>query len=126
MSAGKYNFTCEQGATFDRIITYKDSEGTAVDLSNYTANMQVREYAGGTLLASFSSNASANGACVITGSVADSEDGANGNVRIFMAAANTSLIPAKSLRYDLELRSQSGVVTRLLEGKFNVVPEITT
>ena len=126
MSAGKYNFTCEQGATFDRIVTYKDSDGTAVDLSNYTANMHIREYAGGPLIVAFSSNASSNGACIISGSVDDSEDGANGNVRVFMAASNTSILPAKSLRYDLELRSQTGHVTRLIEGKFNVVPEITS
>jgi len=126
MSAGKYNFTCEQGATFDRIITYKDANGTAVDLSNYFANMHVREYAGGPLIVAFSSNATANGACVISGSSEDSEDGANGNVRIYMAAANTVNLPAKSLRYDLELRSQTGHVTRLIEGKFNVVPEITS
>jgi hypothetical protein len=125
MSAGKYNFTCEQGATFDRIITYKDSDGVAVNLSNYTANMHIREYAGGPLLAAFSSNSTSNGACVIDGTVEASEDGANGNVRVFMAAANTSILPTKSLRYDLELRSQTGYVTRLIEGKFNVVPEIT-
>ena len=125
MSAGKYNFTCEQGATFDKIITYKDSTGTAVSLNNYLVRMHVREYSGGDLIVDLHSNATSNGHCILNGSVEDSEDGANGNVRLLIAAANTSAIPPGSFKYDLEIQSPSGVVTRILEGKFNVVPEIT-
>ena len=42
MSAGAYDITCEQGATFSRTLTVKDSSGAARDLSSYTAKMQVR------------------------------------------------------------------------------------
>ena len=31
MSAGAYDITCEQGATFNRTLTVKDSGGTARD-----------------------------------------------------------------------------------------------
>ena len=125
MSAGKHNFTCEQGATFDRVITYRGSDGNPVDLSDYTVRMHVREYAGGDLLVALHSSASANGHAIISGSVEDYEDGANGNIRLLISAANTSSIPAGSLKYDLEIESLSGAVERLIEGKFNVIPEIT-
>ena len=42
MSAGAYDITCEQGATFSRTLTVKDSSGAVRDLSTYTARMQVR------------------------------------------------------------------------------------
>lgn len=125
MSAGKYNFTCEQGATFDRIITYTGSDGSTVDLTGYTVRMHVREYTGGELLCALHSSAAANGHAIITGSSEESEDGANGNIRLLISAANTSLIPSGSLKYDLEIESPSRAVERLIEGKFNVVPEIT-
>ena len=43
MSAGKYNFEIEAGATFTRTITYKDSTDTAIDLTGATVRMQIRD-----------------------------------------------------------------------------------
>ena len=42
MSAGVYDFTCEQGAEFVRILTVQDNLGTLRDFSYYTATMHVR------------------------------------------------------------------------------------
>ena len=42
MAAGKYNFTIEQGATTDFEIVYKDSDGNPIDISGYTARMDLR------------------------------------------------------------------------------------
>jgi hypothetical protein len=42
MSAGKYSFVLEQGSTFDIEIQYKDTTGSAVDLSGYSGKMQIR------------------------------------------------------------------------------------
>lgn len=129
MSAGKHNFTCEQGATFDRTITYRDGEGTVIDLSGYTARMHVREYAAGDLIVALYSSTdqgNSNGFAILNGSSEEYEDGANGNIRLFIAAANTANLTTGSLKYDLEIENPvDGTVTRLLEGKFNVVPEIT-
>ena len=47
MAAATYSFTIEQGATTDFEIVYKDSSGTPVDLSGYTAKMQLKDSAGG-------------------------------------------------------------------------------
>ena len=129
MSAGKHNFTCEQGATFDRTITYRDGEGAPIDLTGCSARMHVREYAGGDLVVAFYSSTltgSSNGYAILNGSVEQMEDGANGNIRLLISAANTASLRTGSLKYDLEIESPvTSVVSRLIEGKFNVVPEIT-
>lgn len=128
MSAGKHNFTCEQGATFDRTITYRDGSGAIIDLTGYTARMHVREYAAGDLIVALYSDVSqgaSNGYAILNGSSELTADGANGNIRLFISAANTANLTTGSLKYDLEIESPSGVVDRLIEGKFNVVPEIT-
>ena len=41
MAAGTYNFTLEQGSTFSRQITVQEN-GTALNLTGYTARMQMR------------------------------------------------------------------------------------
>ena len=46
MSAGKYSFTIEQGATLEFEIQYKDSNNSPVDLSLYNGRMQVRPTVG--------------------------------------------------------------------------------
>lgn len=128
MSAGKHNFTCEQGATFDRTITYRDGSGAIIDLTGYSARMHVREYTGGDLIVALYSDVSlgtSNGYAILNGSSELTADGANGNIRLLISAANTANLTTGSLKYDLEIESPSGVVDRLIEGKFNVVPEIT-
>ena len=43
MAAGLYTFTIEQGATYTSEIQWKNAANTAVDLSGYTAKMQLRD-----------------------------------------------------------------------------------
>jgi hypothetical protein len=124
MSAGRYDIVLEQGATFDLPLRYEDSAG-GVDLSGYSARMQVREAPASSLLVEFNSALTANGAILMSGAAEDREDGANGNLRVFMSAANSAALPRFSGRYDLELSDSSGYVIRLLEGQFRVEPEIT-
>jgi hypothetical protein len=41
--AGVLHITIEQGATFDPVMTWKDENGVAINLTGYTARMQIRE-----------------------------------------------------------------------------------
>jgi autotransporter translocation and assembly factor TamB len=125
VSAGRYDITMEQGTTFDLPINYKNPDGSAIDLSNYSARMQVREAAHTEVLLEFTSNLTSNGFIFMSGPAEDREDSANGNVRIYMSAANTSATPVLRGRYDLELEDSGGYVIRLLEGQFEVEAEIT-
>ena len=52
MSAGKYDFTIEQGATFSLPLAYKDSAEALVDLLSYSAVMKIKASPGGTVYAS--------------------------------------------------------------------------
>ena len=42
MKSGNYDISVDQGSTFVFHLTYQDSAGTAIDLSSYSASMQVR------------------------------------------------------------------------------------
>jgi hypothetical protein len=43
MSAGTFNIVAEQGATYNKLFTLTNSAGDLIDLTGYTARLQVRE-----------------------------------------------------------------------------------
>ncbi len=110
-----FDITINQGATFELTITYKDSAGTAINLTGYTARMQVREtYSSSSTVVSLT-----NGSGITLG-------GAAGTIAILISAATTEALTAPfSGVYDLEIVSGGGVVTRLLQGAATVSPEVT-
>lgn len=112
--AGVHNLTCEQGATFQRVITYQGSDGVAVNLTGYTARMQVRtDHESATVLLSLTTE---NGGITL--------GGAAGTVTLLGTATQTAALEAGEHVYDLELVTGS-VVTRLIQGCFVVDPEVT-
>jgi hypothetical protein len=113
MTPGKYNFVCPQGATFSKQLTWT-IDGDPVDLTTFTARMQVREKytSPKTIL-----NLNTENDGIFLG-------GTDGTVQIEISATQTSVIVPKEYVYDLELISSS-TVTRLIEGKFKVTPEVT-
>ena len=53
MAAGTYNFTIEQGATFNRILTLKENN-SAMNLTNYTVASKMRStHDSGTVVGTF-------------------------------------------------------------------------
>ena len=114
MTPGKYNIVCPQGSTFDQVLTYSvDDE--PVNLTGYSARMKVKEkYTSATAELDLTT---VNGAIVL--------GGASGTITINVDAATTANLVAKEYIYDLELVSSSNIVTRLIEGKFIVTPEVT-
>lgn len=111
----RFDITINQGATFELTITWKDSAGTAINLSGYTARMQVREtYSSTTPIVSLT-----NGAGITLG-------GAAGTIAIVISATTTAALAAPfSGVYDLEIVSAGGVVTRLVQGTATVSAEVT-
>ena len=111
MSA-KYNLICEQATTFNFQFQVKNGN-TPWDLTNYIGTMTVRPFVGAsntTLVAS-----TANGRMTL---------GSAGMVTVTVDATTTGAIAPGRYSYDLVLDS-SGVVTRLLEGKFTVTGAVT-
>lgn len=113
MSAGSYNMCIRQGETFSRVITWK-SAGVLVNLTGYTAKMQVRRGSGQTVVSELSTT---NGRISLGGSA--------GTITLTIAATDTDDIAIGTYKYDLLLTSSGGVVTNLLEGEFKVVSGIT-
>lgn len=110
---GTHNVVCYQGATFDLNFTVKLA-GTAIDLTGYTARMQVRETAdASTVLLSLA-----------TGGSGITLGGTAGSIATTAAASVTAGIEAGAYVYDMELVSGS-VVTRILQGGFKVLAEVT-
>ena len=116
MSAGKYNFEIEAGATFTRTITYADSEGTPIDLSGATVRMQIRDnYSSQSPSISLSSATSG-----ITLSLSTV-----GQFTITMTASQTENLGIQQGVYDVEVEYTSGVVERILEGRVKILKQVT-
>lgn len=113
MSAASFNITIEQGATFEKQITYKDANGNAIDLTNVTdARAQIRP--------TIASNSSED----FTVEVDD--DPTTGIIHWSMSATTTAGLTAPSTQYyDLEIEFADGTVRRLLSGTVTVSPEVT-
>jgi hypothetical protein len=115
MSAAIYNATIDQGATFSLQVVYKDENGVAINLTGYTAALQVRQnYYDTTAVVSLSSPS--NGITIT---------GATGTINITMTAVQTGALDEGFYVYDLEITSSGGIVTRLIQGQFTVSPEVT-
>lgn len=115
MPAAKYDFTIEQGATLPLGFSWKSDDGTAVDLTGYTARMQVRQSVGSpdVLLEATTEN----GLLSISA--------AQGKVNLLLPPSVTAAITWRRGRYDLELEAPDGTVTRLVEGSVTVSREVT-
>ena len=112
--AARHNILIEQGATFLLNLIWKDSEGDPIDLSGYTARMQVRRKVTSpdTLL----SLTTENGGITL--------GGAAGTISVVAQAHQTDDISEKIGVYDLELVT-NGTVYRLIEGCVTISPEVT-
>lgn len=112
----RFDLTINQGATLSLVATWKDQAGTAINLTGYTARLNVREtYASGTAILTLTTE---NGGITLGGSA--------GTITLSASATTTAALTAPfSGVYDLELVSGGGVVTRLLEGAATVSPEVT-
>lgn len=111
--AGAYNVTAEQCATWQEVWTWTDATGAPVDLTGYTARMDVRTAPGGSLVASI-----IQGSGIVLG-------GAAGTITPTLSAAATGAMRAGTYAYDILLTSPAGFVTRLLAGSFTVLPCVT-
>ena len=111
-----YNLEINQGATLALVATWSDSAGTAINLTGYTARLNVREtYASTSAVLTLTTENSG----IVLG-------GAAGTITLAATATVTAALTAPfSGVYDLELVSGGGVVTRLLEGSATISPEVT-
>jgi hypothetical protein len=113
--AAIYNDTIDQGADYYVNFYYKDSAGVAINLTGYTAAMQLR-FTPASTTAVLSLSSPSNGITIT---------GATGLVAVRMTAAQTTTLSPLIFDYDLELTSSGGIVTRLIQGSLTVSAEVT-
>jgi hypothetical protein len=113
MTPGLVNFVCPQGSTFRRTLTYT-LDNLPIDLSGYSSRLQVRQayYSEDPIISLVS------GSGITVG-------GSAGTIDILISSSATSQLPPGTHVYDLEIVSPSNIVDRLIEGTFNVTPEVT-
>ena len=112
--ADNYQISIDQGATYSLALTYKDSNGTAINLTGYTAAMQIRtSYESSSTVISLTSSSG----IVITA--------ATGLLTINITSTQTAALTPGTYVYDLEITSGANVVTRLIQGSVMVSAEVT-
>ena len=129
MAAGKYSFTIEQGSTVDFEIVYKDSNSDPIDLTLYTARMQIRPSIGSDIVhMTLSSSLNPCGTGLNMSGSNSANPPTSGSIGIFISAASSSLLDFNEAVYDLEIASGSGNcanVTRILQGKVKLSKNTT-
>ena len=116
MAAFKVNLAVDQGATFRKRFVWKTGEpATPVDLTGYTARMQVRESieAADVLVELTTENSG-----IALGTT-------NGQIDLYISAADTAEYTWTGGVYDIELIAPSGDVLRKIKGSVSVSPEVT-
>lgn len=112
--AGSYNFTIEQGATFQRTLNWKDEAGTPIDLTNYTARMHIKY---GSRTGKLARELTTENDGIILDNVQNS-------ITLSIPATQTANFLVDSCVYDLEMVNGERVI-RLLEGSIIISPEVT-
>ena len=123
MIAAELTIDIEQGATFEKILTIKNTLSAAVDITGYTFAGQLRKtFETASPIATFTFD--------LQDQVTDT-----GKVKWSLSDTDTSAItvdPVTNYKkryteyvYDIEMTKPDGTVVRLLEGIARVYPEVT-
>lgn len=112
--AGLYNIVCQQGATFQFRCTIR-IDGVLLDLTGYTARLIARASRSAPPIL----DASSEGA-----SPAITLGGAAGTITVLVASTTTVDMPPGTVSYNLEITAPNAIVTRLLEGTFQVTEDV--
>lgn len=111
MAAGYQELFIEQGSDFATSITLDDVDGTPFDLTDYTSKSQIRK-------SYYSANATAEFIISITNPT-------TGIIGLNLESANTANMAPGRYVYDVVIKNNQNVKTRVLEGIVNVLPQVT-
>ena len=102
----------DQGTTFNNVINLTDDlTNASINTTNYTVTSQLRR-------SYYSANAAANITCTIT-------NASNGEITLSMTAGQTANIKPGRYLFDVKTADENNVVSRILEGIINILPQVT-
>lgn len=116
MPAIQNDLVIEKGATFNETLVYRDPSGTLINLTGFTARMQIRE-----------TQDSADPIVDLTTGDGITLGGSAGTIQIFISDTDTSAIVETEGVYDFELISPDpdNYVDRIMEGRVQFKEEVT-
>ena len=113
--AARANLQIDRGATFSSDVTVSDTDGTAFDLTGYTAAAKMAK-----------GYASTQTRVNITATI--NNDPTTGVITLSLTADQTKALdaPARYV-YDVEItKTSDSTVTRVIEGLITINPDVTT
>jgi hypothetical protein len=120
-SSKKYDFSIEQGTSFRMSLTYKDTNNTIINLTNYCARLILTTNNNETKIFTTTNNDYSEYKFTI--------DGPNGVITLLLPASTTNNFNFKLAKYDLEIQSDDDLYIgggkntyRLLYGLISIVP----
>lgn len=116
MPAAIFDIVIEQGAVYERIFSWDDLSGNPIDMTGWTARMQIRpELTSDTVLSDLSTE---NVGITLN-------YGTLGAIRIFISTRETNSFNWSAGVYDLEVYDPSFECYRILKGKVKIDPQVT-
>lgn len=113
MTAGVYDIVIDQGSDYFLDVIVKNSDGTPLDLSQYSARAQIRE-------TKESEQLTASFTCTVV------EPTSQGKIQMFLPNAVSTPILAGSYFYDLEIfTANDALVKRIVGGRVRITQEVT-
>lgn len=108
MAVPVVNLVIEQGTDFSRTFNLKKSDGSALDLTNYTFDVKMRKWNGSSGYISFATTYNATPS--------------QGNLTISLTNTQTGIITSGRYNYDVVLRNVSGsnIKTKVITGQITV------
>lgn len=110
MAAGYHHFIIEQGATFKHTLTLKDSADALINLTGYSAEMDLRK----------NQDDSSEVATLTVANNRITMGGSAGTIVLEISATDTSALLVGDGVYDIDLTDSNGKVDRILEGTYSI------
>ena len=105
------NIFIDQGATFSKTITVKDTSGNALNLTGFTAIAQIRKSPSSSTSTGFT--------------VAFVSPRSTGQITISLTSTQTTALESGRYNYDVLITSGASVKTRVVEGIATVNPAVS-
>jgi hypothetical protein len=113
--SGFWSFTVVTGTDFNVVLTWQDATGSPINLTGYSAKMEIRDWPGGVLHSTLSTG---NGQIVLGGSA--------GTIQLLIPAAQTSAFTwSMPAWYDLMMTTAAPATSCLLYGRVTLQYAVT-
>jgi hypothetical protein len=118
VATGVQNFIINANADFSQQLFWLDQNGNPINLTGYSAKMEIANFAGPGRTVYYTMTSPSGGITIPTP--------ATGEIDLFIPASVTETFTFANAVYDLLLISGTGAVTRFLEGPITLSLGVTT